>query len=94
MIGYWSGYAITFRGFSLLYFRTVALNPGIIIIIIMLVQVVYSMFEKETFHDQLSSWLTWSRYIYIYTYTQGVPEFFEQNLTKCSLQLYKHIELH
>ena len=25
---------------------------------------------------------------------QGVPEFFEQNLTKCSLQLYKHIELH
>ena len=24
---------------------------------------------------------------------QGVPEFFEQNLTKCSLQLYKHIEL-
>ena len=28
-------------------------------------------------------------------YIQGVPGFFEQNLTKCSLQLlYKHIELH
>ena len=30
----------------------------------------------------------------IYIDIQGVPEFFEQNLTKCSLQLYKHIELH
>ena len=27
-------------------------------------------------------------------YIQGVPEFFEQNLTKCSLQSYKHIEPH
>ena len=25
---------------------------------------------------------------------QSVPEFFEQSLTKCSLQLYKHIEIH
>ena len=25
---------------------------------------------------------------------QGVPEFFEQNLTECSLQLYKHIKLY
>ena len=25
---------------------------------------------------------------------QGVPEFFEQNVTKCSLELYKHIEVH
>ena len=25
---------------------------------------------------------------------QGVPEFFEQNVTKCFLQLYKDIELH
>ena len=28
------------------------------------------------------------------SHIQGVPEFFEQNLTTCSLQLYKHIELH
>ena len=30
----------------------------------------------------------------IYLYIQGVPELFEQNVTKCSLQLYKHIEPH
>ena len=31
---------------------------------------------------------------YILITIQGVPEFFEQNVPKYSLQLYKHIELH
>ena len=41
-----------------------------------------------------SHWPNFATKIYIYIYIQGVLEFFEQNLTDCSFELYKHIELH
>ena len=37
--------------------------------------------------DRISFNLGVNIYIYIIIYIQGVPEFFEQNVTKCSLQL-------